>query len=181
MSLTASLAFSSMSLARSSKSSTRSLVSSTMSSRKRVRVLLRRLLPMTSSFWAAAGSAGVGVLLAVDGVLDGVLGVGLDVLSPVEEVVGQVLGVVDDVGDEPGEGVLALGHFGAPSTRGRLVRTGLIYAMRNITHRVRRVKGRTQKIRPPAREVVRRVACGDGGPSRLRPGQRRGRPGATGG
>jgi len=52
-----------------------------------------------------------GVLLAVDGVLDGVLGVALDGLGPVEQVVGEVLRVVDDVGDEAGEGVLALGHL----------------------------------------------------------------------
>src|SRR5436190_15503920 len=88
---------------------------------------------------------GGGVLLAVDGVLDGVLGVALDGLGPVEEVVGEVLRVVDDVGDEPGEGVLALGHVGLLVCV-RPVRTDLVYAMRNITHCVSAVKEKAKNF-----------------------------------
>src|SRR5207248_11007406 len=114
------------------------------------------------------GSAG---LLAVDRVLDGVLGVALDGLGPVEEVVGEVLRVVDHVGDEAGEGVLALGHLGL-LFRVRPVRTDLLYAMRNITQRVSQVKEKTQKFpaartrsrtRPPA--SCRPAAAGANGPS----------------
>src|SRR5207237_1195249 len=49
-------------------------------------------------------------LVVRDDVGHGVADVGLEVLGPFEQVVHEVLGVVDDVFEEPGEGVLALGH-----------------------------------------------------------------------